>query len=125
MTTMFPTLVPALPEIFLAVAALALLVIGVFIGPRALRPVATLTVLALLVAIGITLSLGEARVVTLNHLFVMDGFGRFMKLLVLISSALSVIVSLRFIETEEMDRFAIAACRGGTWLCRQELESRH
>lgn len=101
----FPDLSPALPEIFLALSAMALLMIGVFRGDRATRPVAWATVAVMTVAILLTLDAGGMREVTFNGLFVMDRFGVFMKVLVLIGSALSVILSLGYIEREQMRRF--------------------
>ncbi|WP_029008465.1 NADH-quinone oxidoreductase subunit NuoN [Azospirillum halopraeferens] len=101
----FPDLWPALPEIFLALAGMALLMLGVFRGDGFTRPVAYFTVVAMLFAAVLTLGLGEARVVTLNGLFVMDAFGVFMKILVLVAAALAVLMSLSYIEREQMRRF--------------------
>ncbi|WP_448187892.1 NADH-quinone oxidoreductase subunit NuoN [Azospirillum sp. sgz301742] len=105
MIAQFPNLWPALPEIFLAVAGMALLMLGVFRGDGATRPVAYLTVGALLFAAFLSLGYGSGRVVTFNGLFVMDAFGVFMKVLVLVASSLAVIMSLGYIEREEMGRF--------------------
>jgi NADH-quinone oxidoreductase subunit N len=100
----FPDLTPALPEIFLAVAAMALLMVGAFRGDGATRPVAWMSVAALAVAAFLVLGLGDARTVTFNGLFVMDAFGTFMKVLVLIGSAMTLILSLTYIEREDMRR---------------------
>ncbi|MGQ9365197.1 NADH-quinone oxidoreductase subunit NuoN [Azospirillum sp. ST 5-10] len=105
MLAQFPDLWPALPEIFLAVAGMALLMLGVFRGDGATRPVAYLAVVAMLFAAILSLGLGEARVVTFNGLFVMDAFAVFMKILVLVASSLAVLMSLGYIEREQMKRF--------------------
>ena len=105
MIAQFPDLWPALPEIFLAVAGMALLMLGVFRGDGSTRLVAYLTVGALLFAAFLSLGYGSGRVVTFNGLFVMDAFGVFMKVLVLVASSLAVIMSLGYIEREEMGRF--------------------
>jgi len=105
MIAQFPDLWPALPEIFLACAGMALLMLGVFRGEGSTRLVAYLTVGALLFAAFLSLGYGSGRVVTFNGLFVMDAFGVFMKVLVLVASSLAVIMSLGYIEREEMNRF--------------------
>ena len=104
MIAQFPDLWPALPEIFLAVAGMALLMLGVF-REGSTRPVAYLTVGVLLFAAFLALTTGGARVVTFNGLFVMDAFGVFMKVLVLLAASLAVIMSLGYIEREGMQRF--------------------
>ncbi|WP_431858835.1 NADH-quinone oxidoreductase subunit NuoN [Azospirillum sp.] len=105
MIAQFPDLWPALPEIFLACAGMALLMLGVFRGEGSTRMVAYLTVGALLFAAFLSLGYGSGRVVTFNGLFVMDAFGVFMKVLVLVASSLAVIMSLGYIEREQMNRF--------------------
>ena len=49
--TDFPLLRPALPELFLAIAGMALLLYGVFRGDKAMRTVAWLTVFSLVIAL--------------------------------------------------------------------------
>jgi NADH-quinone oxidoreductase subunit N len=101
----FPDLMPALPEIFLALSGMALLIFGVFRGEGATRLVSYLAVLSLVVAGFLVLRVVPAQAVTFSGLFVVDGFAAFMKLLVLLSTALAVIMSLGFIEREQMARF--------------------
>ncbi|HSK39239.1 MAG TPA: NADH-quinone oxidoreductase subunit NuoN [Arenibaculum sp.] len=100
----FPDLMPALPEIFLALAAMALLMLGVFRGDGSTRLVCWLSVAALGAAALMVLGWGVERAVTFNGLFVMDRFAVFMKMLVLIGSALSVILAMGYIEREQMRR---------------------
>jgi NADH-quinone oxidoreductase subunit N len=101
-------LAPALPEIFLACAGMALLMVGVFSGgDRSTRLVLWLSVGAFAVAalLVAALSGGDARVLAFNDLFVVDGFAVYMKLLVLLGSALALIMSQDFIRREQMNRF--------------------
>ncbi|MEQ8967172.1 MAG: NADH-quinone oxidoreductase subunit NuoN [Azospirillaceae bacterium] len=105
MTGEFPDLAPALPEIFLACAGMALLMIGVFTGERSTRLVSWLAVAALAVTAVLLVAVTDGRVVTFNGLFVADAFGLYMKLLVLAGSALALIISQDYIEREEMARF--------------------
>lgn len=100
-----PDLMPALPELFLACAGLALLMIGVFRGEGSLRLVSWLAVASLVVT-AILLATGPTeRAITFNGLFVTDSFAVFMKLLVLTASALSIIVSMNYLEKEQIARF--------------------
>src|SRR5215469_7474566 len=103
-----PDFMAALPEIFLAAAALALLVLGAFQGDKAAREIAWLAVAALVVAFALVASPlhshGAARQVALYGLFVVDGFGAFSKMLVLIGSALTLIMAMRFNEREGIAR---------------------
>jgi len=101
----FPDLVPALPEIFLACAGMALLMVGVFRGEGSTRLVSWLAVAAFAVTAVLLVAVTDGRSVTFNGLFVADGFGLYMKLLVLVGSALAVIVSQDYLEREDMARF--------------------
>lgn len=103
--TDFPNLIPALPEIFLALSGMALLMVGVFRGDESTRLVSYLTVAAFAVAAVIALNIDDSGTPTFAGLFVMDGFATFAKVLVLIGSALSVIVSQPYIERERIRRF--------------------
>src|SRR3954463_7647505 len=102
--TPFPELAPAAPEIFLAISALVLLMLGVFRGDASTRLISYLTVGVLLVAVVLVLTGTGTRQVTFSNLFIMDSFGAFMKVLVLLGSALSVLISISYIEREQMKR---------------------
>src|SRR3954468_1535190 len=102
--TPFPDLAPAAPEIFLAISALVLLMLGVFRGDASTRLISYLTVGVLLVAVVLVLTGTGTKQITFSNLFVMDSFGAFMKVLVLLGSALSVLISVHYIEREQMKR---------------------
>jgi NADH-quinone oxidoreductase subunit N len=100
------TYLPALPEIFLAVAGLALLMLGVFLRGNPTNSIAWLSVLALAVA-GLLL-FWEPTAGTrtaFGGFYVVDQFAQFFKVLVLIGSALAIIMSLDYIARENMRRF--------------------
>ena len=101
----FPNILPAAPEIFLAGSALALLMFGVFRGDGAARLVAHLAVACMLVTAILVIGHGGARDTAFNGMFVMDGFARFMKTLVLIGAAAVTLVSQGYTEREGMNRF--------------------
>ncbi|MDR3374125.1 MAG: NADH-quinone oxidoreductase subunit NuoN [Ancalomicrobiaceae bacterium] len=87
-----PDFAPALPEIVLAVAAMALLMVGVFRGATSNGLVTGLSLVALLVVLVLVL-VGSKGGVTFNGGFVVDPFARFMKAWALIGSALTVLMA--------------------------------
>ena len=97
-------LMPALPEIILAVGALALLMIGAFGGERGTSLVTGLSV-ALIVVAGGALLLFPTAGSTFNGAFILDPFARLMKVLVLIGSAVAIVMSVGFLRAEKIDRF--------------------
>jgi NADH-quinone oxidoreductase subunit N len=99
-----PDLFPALPEMFLVTAAMALLMVGVFRGDGAARLVSWLAVGALAIAMFMVLDIGGARQVSLHGMFVTDAFAEFMKVLVLLGSGLSVIMAMPYNEREGIAR---------------------
>ena len=98
-------LMPALPEIWLAVAGMALLMIGVFRGDRGTRSLSWLSVLVLLVAAFLVMNGSSGRMVAFGGQFVTDAFAVFVKVLVLLGSAVSIVLALDYIEREDMGRF--------------------
>jgi NADH-quinone oxidoreductase subunit N len=98
-------LMPMAPELFLAVAGLALLVLGVFHGDKAASAIGWLTTIAFAVAAVLLLQNGWERVEILNGMFVMDQFAGILKLLLLFGLIVSVALSVRHIQEEGMARF--------------------
>ena len=95
----------ALPEVFLAVAGMILLLLGVFRGNGGTRLVLTLTVACFALAF-VIIAVSQGRHETaLGGLFVADAFGDFMKLLVLAGSSVTLVMAMRYIEREDMARF--------------------
>jgi NADH-quinone oxidoreductase subunit N len=95
---------PVLPEIILAVGALALLLVGVFAGERSTSLVTTLSI-GLLILAGIALMLVPVDGVSFNGAFVIDPFARLLKLLVLIGSGVAIVMSVGYLRAERFDRF--------------------
>ena len=101
-----PSFLPALPEIFLAASAMALLLLGAFQhAAYATREITWLSVLVLAITAVLVAASGFERQVTFYGMFFTDGFAVFMKILVLIGSLLSIILSMRFNEREQIARF--------------------
>jgi NADH-quinone oxidoreductase subunit N len=100
-----PDLSPALPEIVLACAAMALLLVGVFRGEGSTRLISWLAVAVLIGTLLLTAHFGLARQVGFNGMFVTDAFAVFAKVLVLIGSAVSIIIALNYNEERQIARF--------------------
>jgi NADH-quinone oxidoreductase subunit N len=79
-------LYPALPELLLAGGAMVLLLIGAYESDRATAPALHYAVVLLILAGIIIVGMPDKRVEAFNGSFVVDGFGRFLKLLTVIGS---------------------------------------
>jgi NADH-quinone oxidoreductase subunit N len=101
----FPGVSPALPEMVLAAAAMALLVLGVLRGEGSTRLVAWLAIGALLMVLVIAHLTGGAPRIGFYGMFVADAFGLFMKTLILAGSAVAILMALRFNEDHGIARF--------------------
>jgi len=100
-----PDLLPALPEIALAAAAMALLLVGVFRGEGSTRLVSWLAVAALLATLAVAVKFGVPRRDAFYGMFVTDAYAVFTKALVLLGSAVGVILALRYNEEHRISRF--------------------
>jgi NADH-quinone oxidoreductase subunit N len=101
---------PALPEIVVAVGAMALLMFGAFRRAAPGRDLASsLGAIGLLLAAAVLVAMGaEGRELMFEGSFVIDGFGRFMKLLVLSGAALVLIMSLSDLARAKLLSFEYA-----------------
>src|SRR5688572_20728840 len=104
MTEVLPDLALVLPELVLAVGAMALLMFGVFAGDRSAPIVNAAAIAVLLVAAVLVFATDGANTI-LAGAFVVDGFARFMKVAALIGSALSIAMAWRFARLEGFERF--------------------
>lgn len=93
-----------LPEIALAVGAMVLLMVGSFSGERANSTVTGLAV-ALLVAVIAWILVFPTDGDAFGGAFVNDSFGRYMKLLTLVGSAVTLVMSVGFARAERFDKF--------------------
>ncbi len=107
-----PNIVPALPELFLGGAIMAMLMFGAFqkAGEEAddiksTRLVSFLSIIMLLLALLLVTPLSGTRLVTFSNMFVSDTFAVFCKSLVLIGAVLAIVISQSFLERQNMARF--------------------
>lgn len=103
--TALPDFALAGPELLLAVGALLLLLIGAYGGENRGSLISGLSVLLLLAA-AVAVVIGRDGS-TFGGAFVVDGFARFLKVLVLIGSALAVVMTQRFAVAEKFFHFEL------------------
>jgi len=95
----------ALPEIVLALCAMAILMIGVFLRRNAWSTSAMLSLAALVVTAVLVLAGEGGRATGFSGLFVVDAFAVFAKVLVLAAAGLSLFLALDWHRREGLARF--------------------
>src|SRR5215216_5856983 len=104
-----PALLPIVPEIVLAVGAMALLMFGVYYRGGRLEQLANVIAIGLLVLAGILVAaLPPGKLVTFGGSFVVDSFARVMKILALIGSAAAIAMSPSYLAAEKQEKFEYA-----------------
>jgi NADH-quinone oxidoreductase subunit N len=98
-------LLPILPEIFLALVSMGLLIVGVQGGNKSTDVVCWASIVALIITIMLLLGMSWERQTILNGMFVVDEFGGFIKLLVLLGLIISISLSVHSIHQDNMARF--------------------
>ena len=98
-------IMPAMPEVVMAVGAMALLMVGVFTNEKSTNTVTGLAI-ALLVVAGILVMNGGGETVEIfDGAFVVDPFSNLMKVLTLVGSIAAIAMSVGFVRREKFDRF--------------------
>src|SRR5579862_4251416 len=92
-----PTLIPLLPEFVLGLGAMALLMIGVFRADDNGRLVDIAAIALLVIAGAVLIWLPAGRLTTFGGSFIVDDFARFLKILSLIGSLATLILSTEFL----------------------------
>jgi NADH-quinone oxidoreductase subunit N len=101
-------LLPALPELVLAVGGMGLLMLGAYRGVKTTGLVTGLAV-CLLAATGlIELMLPAGKLTTFGGSFIVDDFARFLKILALIGSVATLVLSAEFLADEKRRTFEYA-----------------
>ena len=92
------------PELWLAIGAMVLLMVGVFSGERSVSQVTGLSIALIGVSFFSLFIMGE-RGEAMNGSFILDDFAWFMKLLTLIGSVIAIIMSISYMKRERIERF--------------------
>ena len=101
-----PSLLPVLPELLLAVGAMALLMFGAYARRDSTVPLTNGFAIGLLIVAGlIVLWLPSDRIVTFGGSFIVDRFARIMKILALIGSATTIAMSISYFSATKQERF--------------------
>ena len=99
---------PLLPELLLAVGAMALLMVGAVLGETSTNLVTGCALFLLLIVGLLVLAIPADKSVLFGGSFVVDGFGRFMKVLALIGSGAAIVMSIGFLELPSRQMFEYA-----------------
>src|ERR1700747_1071765 len=99
------SLVPLLPEIILAVGAMALLMLGAYRTPRSETLIDVLSIILLVIAGTAVVLLPEGKLVAFGGSFVVDNFARFLKVLAIARSAAATLMSIDYDRREGEQRF--------------------
>jgi len=106
MPTSLMDLLPVFPEIFLAIVSMLLLVVGVYWKKPRIKIFSYVAVIMLLTTAILMMSFPFTYHATLFHdSFIMDGYAKLLKILVLVGAAASVILSVSYLEKEKLELF--------------------
>jgi NADH-quinone oxidoreductase subunit N len=105
--TSFASLAPAYPELLLAVGAIVVLLVSLFWKGISSTAVSIVAIVLLLVVLAV-LVLQPATGVLFNGVFIVDGFARYMKALVLGGAAATLLISLSNSKEHGIDKFEYA-----------------
>ncbi|MBV9239268.1 MAG: NADH-quinone oxidoreductase subunit NuoN [Xanthobacteraceae bacterium] len=87
-----------LPELVLVLGAMALLMVGASVGQSSTDFVTGCAIFLLLVVCLLVAEMPAEKLVLFNGSFVVDGFARYMKILSLIGSGVTILMSIGFLE---------------------------
>jgi len=104
--TLQADLLVLLPELILAIGAMALLLAGAFAGEKSASAISW-GAIALLVAAGVATVMGPSQATAFHGAFVADGFSRFAKLLILGGAAFSILLADEFFSATKLSRFEL------------------
>ena len=107
MTLTLSALGPALPELLLAVTAIALILFGAFVGPKSTDTVNGVA-LAVLFAALVLVILGPEKAVLFGGSFQVDAYARFLKVLALLGAGGTLAMSVDWLKREKQSRFEFA-----------------
>ena len=100
-TLTLESVLPALPEIYLAIAVCVVLLVDVFVGRAATRVTPTLTLLVLAAGAGLLLAFAQvpSTVELFSGMYVTDPLANLLKLLAMLFVAVSLLYSRHYLET--------------------------
>ena len=101
-----PDLMPALPEIIIAIVALSSLMFGVFVERANIaQTISYVSIIILLLAIPLMFIFTDGRASTFGGAFVVDGYTIYIKTFVLLSAASVILISKNYLEIQAIEFF--------------------
>jgi NADH-quinone oxidoreductase subunit N len=100
-----PSLTPLLPEITLALGAMALLMFGAFGGEKSTPTVNAIAMLLLVLAAVFVWMQPSGKIVTFGGSFIIDDFARVLKILTLMGSAGTILLARDYMVAEKQEKF--------------------
>src|ERR1700709_1770631 len=98
-------LLPVLPELVLAVGSMVLLMLGAYRGAQTTSLVTALAIGLLVITGVLEFLLPAGKLTTFGDSFIVDDFARFLKILALVGSAATLILSKEFLEDQSRKLF--------------------
>jgi NADH-quinone oxidoreductase subunit N len=98
---------PVLPELVLAAGTLVLLLVGAFRGERSTTLVVVLALVLLVVTGVLVAGLPAGRLVTFGGSFIVDDYARFLKVLALIASAVTLVMSADYLGQRRIFEYVV------------------
>ncbi len=103
---LFTDLSYLVPELMLAVGAMALLILGVFLGDKSSRLISTASIALLVATLLVVAAMsGWPEREVFGGAFRIDAFSTFVKLIVLAAAALAILMSDKYLAGEQLGRF--------------------
>jgi NADH-quinone oxidoreductase subunit N len=99
---------PVLPELVLAFGAMVLLMVGAYRGQGTARLITALAVCLLVLVGALELMLPAGKLVTFGGSFIVDDFARFLKILALIGSGVTLVLATEFLSDPSRRIFEFA-----------------
>ena len=96
---------PILPEIILAVSAMALLMFGTYGGGDRRAPLINWLTVALMVFLGLWIALDPKSGTAFNGAFIADGFAQFAKVLMLFAAAAILVLARDYLQRRQLLKF--------------------
>jgi NADH-quinone oxidoreductase subunit N len=95
----------ALPEIALAIFAMAFLMVGVFRKGENFTLVSVLSIVALIATAMLVLAASSGKVTAFGGAFIVDDFARLLKFIAIFAAILVIVLSMKFLDTMGMARY--------------------
>ncbi|MFQ5455691.1 MAG: NADH-quinone oxidoreductase subunit N [Nitrospirota bacterium] len=98
-----PNLIAILPEIILSVLACVVLIVDLFIPKEKKYMVGIISLIGVIFTLIISFTLIGRNITTFSEMVILDGYAIFFKIIFLIVDILTILISLRYLEIEDIN----------------------